>query len=159
MANADGFERKFKSHAVIGQNGTGKSNLLEAIITIFRGLDLNNATGLDYEMNYAIRGHSIRLVAESGKKPKVNINGERRSAGTLADHARQYLLSQVSVYYSGNNKRIEQLFLAHQKRFTHLLRKGRDELIRRLSYCRGGHGRMVLLACLNAGLRSNSPAL
>ena len=37
--DADGSERPFKSHAVIGQNGTGKSNMIEAIVTIFRDLD------------------------------------------------------------------------------------------------------------------------
>ena len=48
--------KEFKSHAVIGQNGSGKSNLLEAIITIFRDLDLNNATALDYEIDCTLRG-------------------------------------------------------------------------------------------------------
>ncbi len=28
----------FNTHAIIGQNGSGKSNLIEAIITIFRSL-------------------------------------------------------------------------------------------------------------------------
>ncbi|MEZ5584451.1 MAG: AAA family ATPase [Candidatus Competibacteraceae bacterium] len=31
LADADGAPRKIKSHTVIGQNGTGKSNLIEAI--------------------------------------------------------------------------------------------------------------------------------
>jgi recombinational DNA repair ATPase RecF len=39
--DSDGVERDFKSHAVIGQNGSGKSNMIEAIVTIFRDLDLN----------------------------------------------------------------------------------------------------------------------
>ncbi|SPD72748.1 conserved hypothetical protein [uncultured Desulfobacterium sp.] len=132
----DGIKHDFKSHAVIGQNGSGKSNLLEALITIFRDLDLNNAASLDYEMDYSIRNHSINLVAISGKKPKVVINGERISAAALADHAREYLPSHIFAYYSGKNERIAQLFQAHQQRFTQLLRKGQDELIRRLSYCR-----------------------
>lgn len=34
--------KPIRSHALIGQNGTGKSNLIEAIITIFRDVDLNN---------------------------------------------------------------------------------------------------------------------
>lgn len=145
---ADNEPLEFNSHAVIGQNGSGKSNLLEAIITIFRDLDLNNAAALGYEMDYTLRGHNIRLTAVSGKKPKVIINGQRSSAGALAEHAREYLPSHVFAYYSGKNERIEQLFQAHQKRFTQLLRKGQDELMRRLFYCRGGHNQLVLLACL-----------
>ena len=34
--DVDGTPRTFKSHAVIGQNGSGKSNMIEAIVTIFR---------------------------------------------------------------------------------------------------------------------------
>ena len=34
--NVEGGRRTFNSHAVIGANGAGKSNLLEAIIMIFR---------------------------------------------------------------------------------------------------------------------------
>ena len=36
-----GDVQRLKSHAVIGPNGTGKSNLIEAIVAIFRDLDLN----------------------------------------------------------------------------------------------------------------------
>lgn len=49
-ANADvnGESRRLRSHAVIGQNGSGKSNMIEAIVTIFRDLDLNEPTAFDY---------------------------------------------------------------------------------------------------------------
>jgi len=145
---ADGEFREFKSHAIIGRNGSGKSNFMEAIITIFRDLDLNNAASFDYEMEYGIREHQVKLVAVAGKKPAVVIDGERSSATALAKHAKKYLPSHVFTYYSGKNERIEQLFQAHQKRFTQALRKNKDDLIRRFFYCRGGHSQLVLLACL-----------
>jgi recombinational DNA repair ATPase RecF len=145
IAENDGEKREFKSHAIIGQNGAGKSNLMEAIITLFRDLDLNNAASLDYELDYTIRSHRIEISAEHGKKPAVTIDGERSTATTLAEHAREYLPSHVFTYYSGKNARIERLFQAHQKRFTQALRKNQDDLIRRLFYCRGGHSQLVLL--------------
>lgn len=40
-------QRRFNSHAVIGQNGAGKSNLIKALITIFRDLDLGHAATLE----------------------------------------------------------------------------------------------------------------
>ncbi len=145
---ADGEFRKIGSHAIIGRNGSGKSNLMEAIITIFRDLDLNNAASFDYEMEYGVREHQVKLVAVAGKKPAVVIDGERSSATALAKHAKKYLPSHVFTYYSGKNERIEQLFQAHQKQFTQALRKNKDDLIRRFFYCRGGHSQLVLLACL-----------
>ena len=58
-AGTDGIERQFKSHAVIGQNGSGKSNMIEAIVTIFRDLDLNQKTEFAYQLDYTCRGHHI----------------------------------------------------------------------------------------------------
>jgi len=144
----DGEIKELKSHAIIGQNGSGKSNLLEAMITIFRDLDLNDAASLDYELEYEWSGHSIQVVGSNGKKPSVTIDGERSSATALSQHAKEYLPSHVFTYYSGKNERIEKLFQSHQRRFTQSLRKGHDDLIRRLFYCRGGHSQLVLLACM-----------
>ncbi|MEM7538831.1 MAG: AAA family ATPase [Chloroflexota bacterium] len=110
--------RVFSSHAVIGANGTGKSNLIEAIIMIFRDLDLYQVASFDYELDYRIRGHEIEIKAVASKRPSVVIDGERASAKQLRDEARTYLPSNVFVYYSGKNDRIEQLFQAHQRRFN-----------------------------------------
>jgi len=143
-------EQPIRSHAVIGQNGTGKSNLIEAIITIFRDVDLDNDASLDYELDYKIRGHDITLKADRamGKRPVVSIDGKPSSQSQLSKHAREYLPSHVFAYYSGKNERLEALFQTHQERFKNLLRHDGDDLVRRLFYCRGGHSQLVLLACL-----------
>lgn len=117
-STVEGGQRTFNSHAVIGANGTGKSNLLEAIITIFRDLDLNEVASLDYELDYNIRGHQIQIKALRDKRPEVVIDGEPVSAKRLSEDAREFLPSNVFVYYSGKNERIEKLFQAHQRRFN-----------------------------------------
>lgn len=139
---------RFNSHAVIGQNGSGKSNLLEALVTIFRDLDLNEPASLDYELDYTVRSHRVEVRAQRGKTPKVTIDGETSSARKLAEHDREYLPSHVFAYYSGKSERMEALFQAHQHRFTRALKESGDALLRRLFYCRGGHAQLVLLACL-----------
>lgn len=143
-------EQPIRSHALIGQNGTGKSNLIEAIITIFRDVDLDNDASLDYELDYKIRGHEITLKANraASKRPTVTIDGKPSSQSVLSKHAREYLPSHVFAYYSGKNERLEALFQTHQERFKNLLRHDGDDLVRRLFYCRGGHSQLVLLACL-----------
>ncbi len=146
--NVEGGQRTFNSHAVIGANGAGKSNLIEAIIIIFRDLDLYQPASFDYEMDYSLRGHQIQLTAVNGKRPTVIIDDKRGSAKQLSDEAREYLPSNVFVYYSGKNDRIEQLFKAHQKHFNDRMKSGAEDLLRRLFYCRGGHSQLVLLACL-----------
>ncbi|MEZ4730769.1 MAG: AAA family ATPase [Caldilineaceae bacterium] len=116
--SVEGGKRTFDSHAIIGANGTGKSNLLEAIITIFRDLDLYRNASLEYELDYSIRGHNIEITAVEGKRPTVTIDGKRARAKQLSDEAREYLPSNIFVYYSGKNERIEKLFQDHQRRFN-----------------------------------------
>ena len=114
----EGEKYLFNSHAIIGANGAGKSNLLEAIIMIFRDLDLNNPASLSYEIDYEIRDHYIQIQSSAGKRPSITIDGKRSSASKISEEAREYLPSNIFVYYSGKNDRIEQLFQAHQRRFN-----------------------------------------
>lgn len=151
--DADGAVRKFKSHAVIGQNGSGKSNMIEAIVTIFRDLDLNQATEFGYELDYTCRGHRIQVNAMDDKGFVAIIENDANEAKEFAlshlqRHAKKYLPSHVFAYYSGRNERIEALFQQHQQRFYDALLSGSDELMRRLFYCRTVHSQFVLLAYL-----------
>jgi predicted ATP-binding protein involved in virulence len=125
----EGSKRSFNSHAIIGANGAGKSNFLEAVITIFRDLDLNQLAAFDYELDYGIRGHHIELKAQMGKRPAVTIDGEQATAARLSNEARELLPSNVFVYYSGKSDRIEQLFQAHQRRFNQRMEITADEYI------------------------------
>mgnify|MGYP003584586507 FL=1 len=151
--DADGSERPFKSHAVIGQNGTGKSNMIEAIVTIFRDLDLNQKTEFAYQLDYTCRGHHIQVDA-MGEKGKVTVTeqdtGQPRefALSHLQRYARKFLPSHIFAYYSGRSERIEALFQQHQQRFIEALNSGSDELMRRLFYCRTAYSQFVLLAYL-----------
>lgn len=151
----DGESREFKSHAVIGQNGSGKSNMIEAIVTIFRDLDLNpkEGTSFGYELDYTCRGHRIEIKAMSDKSEVTIIDNDTKKSKTqalsyLQRYAKRYLPSHVFAYYSGRNERIESIFQDHQRRFSNALREGSDELLRRLFYCRTVHSQFVLLAYL-----------
>lgn len=115
----DASNRPIRSHALIGQNGTGKSNLIEALITIFRDVDLDHDAPFDYELEYSIRGYSVRIEAHTSrqKRPYVWINGKQESQGYLLKN-RELLPAHIFAYYSGRNERIEALFQEHQQRFN-----------------------------------------
>ena len=72
----DETPQPIRSHALIGQNGTGKSNLIEALITIFRNIDLDlesetlNKQPLDYTLEYEIRGRVVKLQADTVKQKR-----------------------------------------------------------------------------------------
>ncbi|CAG2086374.1 MULTISPECIES: AAA family ATPase [Xanthomonas] len=135
--------KAIRSHALIGQNGVGKSNLIEALITIFRDVDLNRDAAFDYTLEYEIRGHIVRIEAnlEKQQRPFVWVDGDRVTqdylskndpSGTMRRDERRgprLLPSHVFAYYSGRNERIEELFRAHQDRFNRLQEISTDEVL------------------------------
>lgn len=128
----DALKKPLRSHALIGQNGTGKSNLIEALITIFRDIDLDRDAAFDYTLEYAIRGHEVRIQSDTAKqkRPFVWVDGEQKSQDYLnkndppdktpRDERRgpRLLPSHIFAYYSGRNERMEALFQEHQRRFN-----------------------------------------
>lgn len=122
--------KAIRSHALIGQNGVGKSNLIEALITIFRDVDLDRDAVLDYTLEYEIRGHTVKLQADTAKqkRPFVWVDGKSESQGYLLKN-RELLPSHVFAYYSGRNERIEALFLEHQRRFNQRQEITTDEVL------------------------------
>lgn len=142
-ASSTAAPKAIRSHALIGQNGTGKSNLIEALITIFRDIDLDREAAFDYTLEYEIRGHLVRIQADLAKqrRPFVWVDGDRVSQDYLnkndppdktpRDERRgpRLLPSHVFAYYSGRNERIEALFQDHQKRFNRLQDITTDEVL------------------------------
>ena len=111
--------KTINSHALIGQNGTGKSNLMEALITIFRDVDLDRDAAFDYELEYTIRDYQIRIKADTNqqKRPYVWVDNKSESQGYLLRN-KELLPSHIFAYYSGRNERMEALFQEHQRRFN-----------------------------------------
>ncbi|MCK6414660.1 MAG: AAA family ATPase [Giesbergeria sp.] len=129
-APADAPLKPIRSHALIGQNGTGKSNLIEALITVFRDVDLDREAAFDYTLEYGIRGHAVRIEADTAKqkRPYVWVDGKAESQGHLLKN-RELLPAHIFAYYSGRNERIEALFQEHQRRFNQRQEITTDEVL------------------------------
>lgn len=140
---SDASVRPIRSHALIGQNGIGKSNLIEALITIFRDIDLDHDASLDYTLEYSIRGHTVRVQANTKKqrRPEVWVDGDKVGQSYLnsndppdaatRDERRgpRLLPTHIFAYYSGRNERIEALFQEHQRRFNQRQEITTDEVL------------------------------
>ena len=142
---------------LLGQNGTGKSNLLEALILIFRDLDLGDPPEFKYKLEYECRGRLIRIDADPAREKKreqVQITvrkGEEIPTAVpytrfYGDSERQYLPSYVFGYYSGPSNRMEKHFDKHQDRFYRDLLRGVDKPLRPLLYARPVHSQFALLS-------------
>src|SRR5947207_3189535 len=142
---------------LLGQNGTGKSNLLEALILIFRDLDLGDPPGFKYKLEYECRDRLIHIDADparQNKREQVQITVQQGKEIPKAvpytqfygDSERQYLPSYVFGYYSGPSNRMEKHFDKHQDRFYRDLLRGVDKPLRPLLYARPVHSQFALLS-------------
>lgn len=144
------FDEGSLTTVIVGRNGTGKSNLLEALIIIFRDLDLGAPPEFKYELDYICRGHKVHVDADPGrpKEPMVvTVDGEAIPYKRFAQQDdRRYLPNYVFGYYSGPSNRMETHFERHQNRFYDDLLRGADKPLRPLLYARLVHSQFVLLS-------------
>jgi len=142
---------------LLGQNGTGKSNLLEALIIIFRDLDLGEPPEFKYKLDYECRDSEIHIDAGPARPNKreqvrIIIRKHDEMPRTIpysqfhSDSERQYLPSYVFGYYSGPSNRMEKHFDKHQDRFYRALLRGEERPLRPLLYARSVHSQFALLS-------------
>src|SRR4030095_15022429 len=60
------FDVTSPRQVVVGRNGVGKSNLLEALAQIFRELDLEEESQFEYEVEYHCNGYYVKITSEQG---------------------------------------------------------------------------------------------
>lgn len=139
---------------LIGHNGTGKSNVVEALVLIFRDLDLGHKPPFAYKIRYERSGRQIRVDADPDCRPRhtlIHVDGEYLSfTRFIKDSQRDLLPSHVFGYYSGSSNRLEGYFDIHQRKFyDQLIRSESDAAVlpmRPLFYARAVHSQFVLLA-------------
>src|SRR4051794_23894107 len=81
--NLRNFEIVFDSSSLttvlLGRNGTGKSNLLEALVIVLRDLDLGEPPSFAYRLDYECRKREIQIDAKPGRKGgpyEIRVDGE-----------------------------------------------------------------------------------
>jgi predicted ATPase len=108
------FESESFLDVFVGKNGTGKSNLFEALIEIFRHLfefDKGSSADIhfDYSIGYEIEGKETQIEWQAGA---LKIDGKsRKKMGQTP------LPDNVLVYYSGHNETVSQLIQDYEERF------------------------------------------
>jgi ABC-type cobalamin/Fe3+-siderophores transport system ATPase subunit len=158
------FDKESLTTVIIGQNGSGKSNLIEAIVEIFEAYDrtTKRITHFQFQIDYEMRGTTYRLSNMSGHSERLHgrdgmlecvvlQNGEEILR--LQGAGKAHLPDLIFGYYSGSSRRLEKLFDPSQSRYYGVINKECSpeeyELARearRLFYCRPVHGVFTLLA-------------
>ncbi|EGR7965729.1 AAA family ATPase [Vibrio vulnificus] len=176
------FDQNELVTVVIGWNGAGKSNVIEALVIIFRDLDLYSSKNkfspeFSYRIEYICRGN--RVIVEATKTDvkkeqyKVLVHKESNPEEIITTNVkdffdnedREFLPTNVFGYYSGPSDRLATHFYAHQRRFREQLlnpkRYGLDEKtlpLRPLFYAQKVHSNFVLLS-FYLGASEDDPAI
>lgn len=147
------FEEDSPMTVLVGRNGTGKSNILEALTIIFRDLDLETSSPpFNYELEYTCRGRRVTVDADlsrTTKKVQISVDGTLLTGKAFNENKRVYLPNYVFGYYSGPSNRMQEHFLKHQDRFYNDLINNTDEKdlpLRPLFFAQHIHSQFVLLA-------------
>lgn len=160
---------------VIGWNGTGKSNVLEALATLFRDLIMGkdqwsnkDKPSFAYVIQYFCHNKEIQIDADPDRADGAYKVSYRR-LGEKSDNADnsleskklmpikfnefkktqdQFIPNYIFGYYSGHSDRLQSVFRPYLQQYDKKLRnaKSEDPGLRRLFYALPIHSQFVLLA-------------
>lgn len=130
---------------LLGRNGAAKSNLLEAIITIFRDIDLGAKSSFGFEIEYEINDKVVLASAVAGSVATATVDGKRVKRDQLQGRfAPRFLVG----YYSGLSDRFNELFHPHDNKALDETLKAADSVselsFRKFINARPEHGLFAL---------------
>lgn len=153
---------------IVGRNGSGKSNVLEALVAIFRNLDLGEDPPFSYVIRYKLGSGKDERWVHIDADPKRPISSQYEALWTKgsAEGSPKHKISRAQLkrprtgqskflpkylfaYYSGPSDRLEEHFRRHRTDFYRRLLQEKVDLegdIRPLFYAKPIHSQFVLLA-------------
>lgn len=148
---------------LVGENGAGKSNLIEAIALIFQHLDLDQKSPFDYQIKYQVRGQDVDIQSKAESFPTFCVR--ERGAEEYGEIPRRRFMVEdelgplyrpafVFGYYSGPSDRLSAVFQRHRERYyDQIIASGSrrkdikdPNILRRLFYAETLHGQFALIA-------------
>ena len=147
------FEQPYLLNAVIGGNGSGKSNLVEAILHILLDTYLNKTPPFDFCLEYEAQGRQVELSAAKGRLRAI-VDGQAISIRHFRQRlrggeAQVYYPETTFAYYSGDCDRIQRLLRRYHASFRRLVQKpDRDNLRPLFVLSTNQQARNILLALI-----------
>lgn len=133
------FDEDHLMTVIVGRNGSGKSNVLEALVSLFRNLDLGEIPPFSYVIKYKLgEGDNERWITIDADPDRGSLAKqyetlvEMSSSGELFDSEKrvpfskvkrdmagqsEYLPNYIFAYYSGPSDRLENYFRKHRTNF------------------------------------------
>lgn len=107
----------------VGKNGTGKSNLFEAVIEIFKHLlETDYDINFEYEVVYELNKEYFKIRWEGKKLTRNGVELKLLPKNNLPDN--------IIIYYSGHNDKITELVNDYEKSFKKKIKGAKIEDVR-----------------------------
>jgi energy-coupling factor transporter ATP-binding protein EcfA2 len=143
---------------LIGLNATGKSNFMEALVVIFRDLDLDRPPQIskarepfEYNIKYECRKFNIEIDYSFIDGYSFVVDNNKLSKSAFNKNKDLYLPNHVFIYYSGTSERLKDLYSDHTKRYYEQIIKAeakhtRFDTIPRIFLVQNIHSSLALIA-------------
>lgn len=118
------FSNKDGITVLIGNNGCGKSNVLEALSSIFAGLyqDRLHKPDFDYVIRYRINDNAVE-ISLSGATYTISVNDKPFNKTDFSKH-KDFLPKNVIACYSGESQRLwEKYYWPYYSNYISLIKK------------------------------------
>ena len=162
------FSQNHLITVLIGRNGTGKSNVLEALTVIFRDqLMGERLPSFKYRIAYEIRdrwvfidadpvrrdAYKARTISKSNQPEPYSVGasfddlaGASISRSKLVGEDSEHLPRFLFGYYSGESERMKEVFRTYLKNYDDKLIKNNDPGLKRMFFAEPVHSNFVLLS-------------
>lgn len=156
------FDEDSSRTVLIGRNGAGKTNVLEALVRIFRQLDTQAKPSFSYKISYKCNSHLVEVEAapdtqgrlrmryaialDSGKDTTLQNISEAKFNSLNSKIKTRLLPRHVVGYYSGSSNRFVEHFREYMRTYKDRLIKNLDDNFRTFFLAEDWHSRYILLA-------------
>jgi energy-coupling factor transporter ATP-binding protein EcfA2 len=143
--------------SIIGNNGSGKSNLIEALLEVFMGLYYNSPPDYDFKLAYSAHGKEVIIERDCERQSfNIVVDGEPWSMRHFRNRVRHTngmppFPALIFGYYSGTCNRVEKLLKRYERTFSYKIRNQSENLERNFVFSDVDQAKWILISLIAHG--------
>ena len=100
------FDETSPKQVLVGRNGVGKSNVLEAITRIFRDINLDEDTEFEYKIDYECNNIVLQIINKQTNIEECKVNKFAKPKFQKSYYKKEKVLKKISKKEFTKNKHL-----------------------------------------------------